>query len=237
MYDNSSPRPPEELNSENSDAVIESFSLSSIPVEDSDSFMEEIDIFLAPDDSIPLGIENDDYNSEGDILKELLNNDSFSLPENESFHFDHYYDPSSPRPLAKPLDDDGIYFNVELDTGILTVKVMDDISKRYVLKPRILPTQPTLSLCPVIDTLLPFSSENKDKVFNPGILASKEEKSPHLLSHRGFKDFQLISDFSKISMMIYGENIPILDVLIAPDFEDSHARGFVLRLLELQSLA
>ncbi|GJY60290.1 hypothetical protein Tco_0460947 [Tanacetum coccineum] len=212
LYDNSSPRPPEELNSENSDAVIESFSPSPIPVEDSDSLMEEIDIFLAPDDSIPPGIKNDDYDSEGDILEELLSNNSLSLPENESFHFDHYYDPSSPRPPAKPPDDDGIYFNAELDTGILTVKVVDDISERYVLKPRILPTQPTLSLCPMIDTLLPFSSKNKDKVFNPGILASKEEKSPHLLSHQGFKAFQLISDFSEISMMIYGENIPILDV-------------------------
>ncbi|GJS42538.1 hypothetical protein Tco_0567581 [Tanacetum coccineum] len=37
----------------NSDAVIESFSPSPIPVEGSDSLMEEIDIFLAPDDSIP----------------------------------------------------------------------------------------------------------------------------------------------------------------------------------------
>ncbi|GJX31733.1 hypothetical protein Tco_0241588 [Tanacetum coccineum] len=42
---------------------------------------------------------------------------------------------------------------------------------------------------PVIDTLLPFSSENEDKVVNPGILAAGEEKSPHLLSHRGFKAF------------------------------------------------
>ncbi|GJZ35256.1 hypothetical protein Tco_0581073 [Tanacetum coccineum] len=66
LYDNSSPRPPEELNYENSDVVIESFSPSPIPVEDSDSLMEEIDIFLAPDDSIPPSIENDDYDSEGD---------------------------------------------------------------------------------------------------------------------------------------------------------------------------
>ncbi|GKB09472.1 hypothetical protein Tco_0837784 [Tanacetum coccineum] len=44
LYDNSSPRPPEELNVENS---IESFSPSPIPVEDSDSLMEEIDVFLA----------------------------------------------------------------------------------------------------------------------------------------------------------------------------------------------
>ncbi|GJR00353.1 hypothetical protein Tco_0523337 [Tanacetum coccineum] len=180
LYDNSSPQPLEEFNSKNSDDVIEYFSLSPIPVEGSDSLMEEIDIFLAPDDSIPPGIENDDYDSEGDILEELLNNDSLSLPENESFHFDRYYDPSSPRPPAKPPDDDGIYFDAEPDTGILTVKVVDDISEHYVFKPRILTTQPTLS--------------------------------PHLLSHRGFKAFQLISDFSESPMMIYGGNIPILDV-------------------------
>ncbi|GJV16479.1 hypothetical protein Tco_1361802 [Tanacetum coccineum] len=38
-------------------------------------------------------------------------------------------------------------------------------------------------LSPVLKTLLPFSSENEDKVFNHGILVLKEEKSPHLLSH------------------------------------------------------
>ncbi|GJT10657.1 hypothetical protein Tco_0857699, partial [Tanacetum coccineum] len=51
---------PEELNSEIPDAIIESFSPSPIPVEDSNSLMEEIDIFLASNDSIPPGIENDD---------------------------------------------------------------------------------------------------------------------------------------------------------------------------------
>ncbi|GKF02672.1 hypothetical protein Tco_0029595, partial [Tanacetum coccineum] len=158
LYDNSSPRPPKEFNSENSDAVIESFSPSPIPVEGSDSLIEEIDIFLTPDDSMPPGIENDDYDSEGDILflEELLSNDSPSLPENESFHFDV---PSSPRPPTKP-PDDGIYF--EPDTRLLTAKVVGDISTYYVLMPRLLPTQPTL--CPVIDTLLSFSSENEDKV-------------------------------------------------------------------------
>nr|GEY75917.1 hypothetical protein [Tanacetum cinerariifolium] len=43
LYENSSPRPPKEINSKNSDAVIESFSPSYIPVEDSDPFKEEID--------------------------------------------------------------------------------------------------------------------------------------------------------------------------------------------------
>ncbi|GJW84519.1 hypothetical protein Tco_0157664, partial [Tanacetum coccineum] len=154
LYDNSSPRPPKELNSKNSDAKIDSSSPSPIHVEDSDSLMEDINLFLTPDDYMPPGIENDDYDSEGDILflEELLSNDSPSLPENESFHFDV---PSSPRPPAKP-PDDGIYF--KLDTGLLTAKVVGDISKHYVLMPRLLPTQPTV--CPVIDTLLPFSSEN-----------------------------------------------------------------------------
>nr|GEY19130.1 hypothetical protein [Tanacetum cinerariifolium] len=73
-------------------------------------------------------------------------NDSLSLPEYDSFHFDI---PSSPRPLAKPPDD---------DSGILTVKV---------------------------------------------------EKSPHLLSYRGLKAFQLPSE---CPMMIYEGNTPTLDV-------------------------
>ncbi|GKE69130.1 hypothetical protein Tco_1527202, partial [Tanacetum coccineum] len=40
---------------------------------------------------------------------------------------------------------------------------------------------------PVIDTLLPFLSENVDKVVNTGILAAGEEQSPHFSSHRGLK--------------------------------------------------
>nr|GFA96620.1 hypothetical protein [Tanacetum cinerariifolium] len=44
LYDNSSPRLPEEFVSENYNANIESFSPSPIPVEDSDSHMEEIDL-------------------------------------------------------------------------------------------------------------------------------------------------------------------------------------------------
>ncbi|GKA77844.1 hypothetical protein Tco_0784381 [Tanacetum coccineum] len=168
LYDNSSPRPLEESNFKISDATIESFSPSPIPVED-----------------------------------KLLNNYSFSLLESESFHINHYDVPSSPRPPTKP-PDDGIFFDFEPDTGVLTAKVVEDISKHYVLMPKLLPTQPTL--CPDIDTLLPFSSENEDKVFNPGILAS------HLLSHREFNPSKTISDFSESSMMIHRGDIPISDV-------------------------
>nr|GFC69172.1 hypothetical protein [Tanacetum cinerariifolium] len=113
------------FNSKSSDALIKSFSPSPIPVEDNDYLIEEIDIFLALDDSIPPGIENDDYDSEGHnlFLEELLTNDS--LPENKSFHSDRYYVPSSPSLLEKPPDDDGIYFDIEPDIGIFNDKVFN----------------------------------------------------------------------------------------------------------------
>nr|GEW77803.1 hypothetical protein [Tanacetum cinerariifolium] len=78
LYDNSSPHPPKEFISENSDATIESSSPSPILIEDSDSLMEEINLSFTPNDSIPSGIEKDDYDSEGDILtlEELLSNSS-----------------------------------------------------------------------------------------------------------------------------------------------------------------
>ncbi|GKF39265.1 hypothetical protein Tco_0119326, partial [Tanacetum coccineum] len=57
-YDNSSPRPSEELNLEIADTILESLPPSHIPVTDSDSLMEEIDLFLAYDDSMPPGIDN-----------------------------------------------------------------------------------------------------------------------------------------------------------------------------------
>nr|GEZ24334.1 hypothetical protein [Tanacetum cinerariifolium] len=83
LYDNSSPRPPEVINSENSDAVIASFSPSHIPFEDSDPFMEEIDLFLTSDGSIPLGIDSDCSDSEGDdlFLERLLYDYPILLPD------------------------------------------------------------------------------------------------------------------------------------------------------------
>nr|GFA28410.1 hypothetical protein [Tanacetum cinerariifolium] len=68
--------------SENSNAEIESFSPSPIPVEDNDSFMEEIDLSFNLDDLMPSGIKEDDNDSKRDILilKELLDNYSLSLP-------------------------------------------------------------------------------------------------------------------------------------------------------------
>nr|GEX49797.1 hypothetical protein [Tanacetum cinerariifolium] len=61
---------------------------------------------------MPSGIEEDDYDSERDtlILEELFSNDSLSLAENESFHFDI---PLSSRPPAKPPDGNSGNLNVK----------------------------------------------------------------------------------------------------------------------------
>nr|GEV11605.1 hypothetical protein [Tanacetum cinerariifolium] len=180
LYVNSSPQSPKELNAEIADTILESLSPSPILVEDSDSLMEEIDLFLDTDDLMPPGIENDNYDSEGDIyfLEELLSDDHFPLLENESSNFDHHNDSSFFRPPPEPPDVE-IFFDFEPNTVVLTVKVVEDISEHHVLMPKVLPTLPTLdTLCPNIDTLRPFSSKNEDKVFKPGIL------SYLLVSHR-----------------------------------------------------
>ncbi|GJW78413.1 ribonuclease H-like domain-containing protein [Tanacetum coccineum] len=80
LYDNSTPRPPKAFQA-NSDTIIESPPTFPIPVEDSDSLREEIDIFSSSDDSIPSGIESDDFDSKDD------DNSTF-LPEFESFYVD-----------------------------------------------------------------------------------------------------------------------------------------------------
>ncbi|GJY12364.1 hypothetical protein Tco_0381673 [Tanacetum coccineum] len=225
--------------------IIESLPTFSIPVEDSDSLIEEIDIFPCPDDSIPPDIESDDYDSEGD-------DNSTSLPEFKSFHDDYpdsgdsTIDVVEDIPVDVPnilpthptlhMDFDFIPSHNDLGSDLDVSSPSGDRNKIYdpgicieVESMRFLATH-----SPVIDTLLPFSSKNKDKVFNHGVLASKE-KSPPSSSHRGFKASKLFHH--KSPMLIHGENIPILDVLIARIFEASRAHGFVLRSLELQSPA
>ncbi|GKA68724.1 hypothetical protein Tco_0768641 [Tanacetum coccineum] len=115
--------------------------------------IEEIDIFLDGNGSIPPGIKSDDYDSEdGD--------NSTSRPEYD-------LDVSSPSGDSNKIYDPGICIKVK-STRIFA------------------------TLSPVIKTLLPFSSENEDKVFNHGVLAYKE-KSPPYSSYRGLKAFQLFS--------------------------------------------
>nr|GEU42886.1 hypothetical protein [Tanacetum cinerariifolium] len=152
LYDNSSPRPPKEFVFENFDAEIESFSPSHIPIEDSDSLMKEIDLSFIPDYPMPSDIKDDDYDSKRDILilDELLGNDSLSLLENESFHFDI---PSSFRPHAKPPDG---------NTWILNVKIMGNISEQKVHMPRFM-----ITLVPNLEKSPDLLSHQGHKAFQP----------------------------------------------------------------------
>nr|GEW93601.1 hypothetical protein [Tanacetum cinerariifolium] len=70
-----------------------------------DNSLSKADLFLASDNSIPPGIKNFAYDSEGDIrfLEALLINDSILFPNNESSESD-FDNPSFPRPPPEPPD-------------------------------------------------------------------------------------------------------------------------------------
>ncbi|GJS63049.1 hypothetical protein Tco_0677613 [Tanacetum coccineum] len=68
-----------------------------------------------------------------------------------------------------------------------------------------------------LEALLSFSSENEEKVFNPGIITSKRVHTSLLpeVSHRGPKAFKVIKIFEspmEIFPCSYGEDIRVLDV-------------------------
>nr|GEV19855.1 hypothetical protein [Tanacetum cinerariifolium] len=66
----------------NKNTIIESHHTFPIPINDSNSFREEIDIFTSTDDFVPPCIKSDDYDSKGD-------DNSTSLLEFETFYVDY----------------------------------------------------------------------------------------------------------------------------------------------------
>nr|GEZ82762.1 hypothetical protein [Tanacetum cinerariifolium] len=165
LYDNSSPRPPKELNAEITDTIVESLSPSPIPVEDSDSLMDEIDLFLATDDLLPPGIESDNFDSEGDIhfLEELLSDDSIPLPENESSNFDDQDDLSFPLVMNNidELNEDDCFDPGGGEIDVFTnVKDDDYFSFIRIFLPYL--------IYPEVSHLL-LSARSEDTIFDPGI--------------------------------------------------------------------
>ncbi|GKC64478.1 hypothetical protein Tco_1097076, partial [Tanacetum coccineum] len=150
---------------------------------------------------------------------------STSLPKFESFHVD-YPDSGDPTidvvedipidvpnilPTHPTLHMDFDFISSHNDLGSDLVVSFPSETRNKIFDPRIfikVQSEKFLSwdefsisfirdpLSSVIDTLLLFLSKNEDKVVNSGILASNEEKSPNLLSHRGFNPSKIISDFS-----------------------------------------
>ncbi|GJR69380.1 hypothetical protein Tco_0015445 [Tanacetum coccineum] len=244
LYDNSSPRPPEDFHAI-PNMIIESLPIFPIPVKDSESLREEIDIFPGPDDSIPPGIKSDDYDLEDD-------DNSTSLPEFESFHVDYLDSRDStidvvedipvdvlnilPTHPTLHMDFDFIPSHNDHGSDLDVSSPSGDRNKIYDpgICIKVESTKFLATLSPVIDTLLSFSSENKDKFFNHGVLASKEKSLPSS-SHRGFKASKIFHH--KSPMLIYGEDIPILDVLIARILKPLVLAVFVHRSLELHILS
>ncbi|GKF47079.1 hypothetical protein Tco_0136881 [Tanacetum coccineum] len=128
----------------NQSSVIESLSISLIPVEDSEPVQEEIDIFLVPDDLILPSVENDDSENE----------------DNELPNLDHQDDPSIPRPPPEPPDVEKCF---EPEAGILITKVFKGVSK-----PHDFMADSYLTFILFLSSFLSFGSE--DTVFDPGIV-------------------------------------------------------------------
>nr|GEX64749.1 hypothetical protein [Tanacetum cinerariifolium] len=155
LYDNSFPRPPEELNAEIADTIIESIPLP-IPVQDGNSQQEEIDIvtddLLPPsddndddydlllgeadlflsDNSIPPGIENIADDPEGDVhfLKELLIDDS--IISHESFDSNFEDNPSIPRPPPEPSDIESFF---DLKPDVIAEEISDKLNEDKCFEP------------------------------------------------------------------------------------------------------
>nr|GFA21562.1 hypothetical protein [Tanacetum cinerariifolium] len=85
--------------------------------------LEEVNLFLASDNSIPPGIENFAYDPEGDIhfLEELLIEDSIYFPNNESSD-----NQSFPRPPPEPPD---AKFDLEPEVISAMMKNIDELNE------------------------------------------------------------------------------------------------------------
>nr|GEX40888.1 hypothetical protein [Tanacetum cinerariifolium] len=144
-----------------------------------DPLLEEAGLFFALDNSIPSGIENFAYDSEGDIcfLEELLIDDSIPFPVNESFNFDN---PSFPRPPSKPPDAE---FDFEPNSGEEISVVMNDELECINLRDDFdvsIDNEDYFPFMFVIRIFLPYlicskmflsflSAESEDTIFDPGI--------------------------------------------------------------------
>ncbi|GJU26044.1 hypothetical protein Tco_1164665 [Tanacetum coccineum] len=170
--------------------MIESFSSSPIPVKDSDSLMEEIDIFLVANDSIPPGIDSDGYDSEEDnpfleyeldlgeltrvFVEYIFGEPRFYMPNVLPTHPTLFQDldftlstdfSGSDIVVSFPSGNRNKTFNLGISIEVQSKRFpsLNKCSISFISDP----------LSPVLETLLPFLSKIEDKVFNPGIFVSK----------------------------------------------------------------
>ncbi|GKB21567.1 hypothetical protein Tco_0855490 [Tanacetum coccineum] len=161
------------------------------------------DISLPEYDSFHLDSEPKSGNFTMNVVEDILDNPARELqvhvpnilPTHPTLHIDFDFIPSH--------NDLGSNLDVSSPSGDRN-KIYDPGICIEVESTRFLAT-----FSPVIDTLLPFSSKNKDKVFNHGVLASKEKSPP--FSPQGLKASKFFS-IIKSRFDTMEKDIPILYV-------------------------
>ncbi|GJZ71029.1 hypothetical protein Tco_0634880 [Tanacetum coccineum] len=181
--------------------------------------MEEIDLFLDSDDSMPPSIENDDYDSEGDIrfLEELLSNNSPPLPENELFSLDQFDDPSLPSP---PPEQPAVEISLNFEPHAPVINNFDELNEDECFDPgggEINVSQNVEeddSFTFFIRTFLPFLTNPED---SPLLLSSGSEDT--IFDH-GFSTFH----FSSLKPVAY-ENPMVIFLFFCFCPNDKGIRG------------
>nr|GEV25408.1 hypothetical protein [Tanacetum cinerariifolium] len=135
-----------------------------------DPLLEEADLFLASDNSIPPGIENFADDSKGDIpfLEALLIDDSIPFSNNESSKSD-FDNLSFPRPPPEPLDADfDLDAGEEISVAIDKLECLDPNDKFDVLNDEDVNLFPFMFVIYSKMFLSFLSAESEDTIFDPG---------------------------------------------------------------------
>nr|GEX59759.1 hypothetical protein [Tanacetum cinerariifolium] len=109
----------------NANTIVESLPSSLIPLQDSDSQREEIDIVTNTDELLPPGFENDDSEEEIFVLEKLRVDNSIPNSKNVLSDFDHD-NPLFPRHPPEPPDVDA---EVEPNSGDVILALMNNIAE------------------------------------------------------------------------------------------------------------
>nr|GFB92886.1 hypothetical protein [Tanacetum cinerariifolium] len=160
LYDNSFPRPPEELNAEIADTIIESIPLLHIPVQDGNSQQEEIDIVTETDDVVPPSDDNDDDLSNDSLLEEA---DLFLVSDNS-------IPPSIENVADDPEGDIRFLEELLIDDSILSHESSDSNFENNpsISRPPPEPADDNFDLKPEVISAVMEDIDEPDEHFNPG---------------------------------------------------------------------
>nr|GEW91638.1 hypothetical protein [Tanacetum cinerariifolium] len=153
----------------NANTNVESFSSLPIPIQESDSHQEEIDVVTITDDVLPPSVKNDDFDGEVDVVDDLRIDNSIRNSEHEYFESEdsNFDNPSVPLPPSKPPDKE-FYFEIEISVVRNTIVKFECIDARVVFNDE----NDDLSyfMFVIFDKMFSFFFvESEDTIFDPGI--------------------------------------------------------------------